>query len=263
MSPSPRIAVIGLGEAGSRIAAGLRAAGADIVGFDIRSLEEPPVTAAAYALEAASGADVVLSITSAMAAVRVASEIAPVLSPGAVFADLTTGTPSLKKSLAALFTPGVFADVAILKPVPGLAEKVPMAVSGSGAQRLIEVLEPSGGNLTYVSAEAGDAATQNLLLNMLAEGVTGAVVDTLWAAESLNMQDWAYDEVLAQIEALDAEALKRMLAAAAKQFKRRQIELVDISEMLTESGYESTMVPPVQFNYGRIMHGKKIPHTKP
>jgi hypothetical protein len=40
------------------------------------------------------------------------------------------------------------------------------------------------------------------------------------------------------------------------------MDMQDVLEMLSESGYESTMLAPIQFNHGRIMHGKKIPHAQ-
>ena len=132
MSDTTRIAVIGLGEAGGLIAGGLAAAGADVIGFDPANPADPPVTVAESAEAAVAGADVVISINSSTVSRRVAEQLAPVLDPGTIYADLNTGTPALKKSLAALFADGVFADVAIMSPVPGLAEKAPMGVAGTG-----------------------------------------------------------------------------------------------------------------------------------
>jgi putative dehydrogenase len=89
-----------------------------------------------------AGADLVLSLNSSTVSVRVAEQIAPLLEAGALYVDLNTGTPAMKKKLAALFPDCSFADVAIMKPVPGLGEKVPMAVAGTGAKKFIELLEP-------------------------------------------------------------------------------------------------------------------------
>ena len=65
------IAVLGLGEAGGRIAADLAAAGCTVRGWDpARSLEG--ITNAASGEEAVRGADVVLSINAAAVALDVA-----------------------------------------------------------------------------------------------------------------------------------------------------------------------------------------------
>lgn len=267
MTTPLRIAVIGHGEAGSLIAGGLLAAGADVIGFDPATPESPTTPLASSATEAIAGANLVLSINSSTVATRVAEEIAPLMAdgvtaPGAIFADLNTGTPAMKRRLAELFSAGQFADVAIMKPVPGLAEQVPMLVSGPGAQRFIELLEPLGLNLEYVSEDAGEAAARKLLRSILAKGFAGVIVDYLWAAESMGLEEWAYHEVLNEFDTMDRDTAQRYLDGTAVHFKRRQIEMMDVVEMLTESGYESTMLAPIQFNYGRIMHGKKIPFAK-
>jgi L-threonate 2-dehydrogenase len=265
MSSATRVAFIGLGEAGSLIANGLHNAGLDVIGFD------PAITPGATAgtvpvaesvAQAVGGADLVISINSSTASVKVAEQVAPLLEPGAIFADLNTGTPELKRRLAAIFADGVFADVAIMKPVPGLAEKVPMGVAGGGATRFIELLEPFGTNLEYVSEVAGEAAARKLIRSILAKGMAAVLIDCLWAAESMGLQEWAYTEILAEFDASSGETAKRYLSGTAQHVKRRQIEMMDVVEMLADTGYQSTMVDGVALTYSRILHSKKIPYSK-
>lgn len=259
---SVRIGIIGLGEAGSLIAAGLQAAGAEVTGFDPVVPANPAVPLAPDAAAAVNGADIVISINSSTAARKVAEQVAPLLADGAVYADLNTGTPALKKSLAALFPDGVFADVAIMKPVPGLAEKVPMGVAGPGARRFVDLLEPLGMNLEYVSDVAGEAAARKLLRSILAKGMAAVLIDTLWAAERMGLQDWAYEEILREFDSTSAETAKRYITGTAQHVKRRQIEMMDVTEMLGEVGYQSTMVDGVALTYSRILHSTKIPFSR-
>ena len=67
---SPAIAMIGLGEAGSAIAADLVAAGASVRGWDPVASPPEGVEPASDAADAAAGAEVVLSANSAAAALR-------------------------------------------------------------------------------------------------------------------------------------------------------------------------------------------------
>lgn len=262
MSEAMRVAVIGLGEAGRLIAGGLHAAGLDTVGFDPALPATPLLPVAESAAEAVAGADLVISINSSAVAVKVAKQILPLLEPGAIYADFNTGTPALKRKLAALFPSGTFADVAIMKPVPGLAEKVPMGVAGSGARRFIELLEPFELNLEYVSEVPGDAAARKLLRSILAKGMASVLIDCLWAAESMSQQDWAYEEILREFDSSSADTAKRYLSGTAQHLKRRQIEMMDVTDMLGEVGYQSTIVDGVALTYSRILHGKKIPFSK-
>jgi len=267
MTNTPRIAVLGHGEAGSLIAGGLAAAGANVIGFDPAPPEHPTTPLAESVDEAVAGADLILSINSSTVAHRIAEQVSKLMAdgvcaPNAVFADLNTGTPAMKKRLSEMFTDGAFVDVAIMRPVPGLAEKVPLAVAGSGATRFVELLKPYELTLDYVSEQAGEAAARKLLRSILAKGIAGVVVDCLWAAESMGLEEWAHNEILNEFDTMNRETAQRYIDGTAVHFKRRQIEMIDIVEMLAESGYESTMLAPIQFNYGRIMHGKKIPYAK-
>ncbi|HWQ00708.1 MAG TPA: hypothetical protein VN449_01200, partial [Gaiellaceae bacterium] len=63
------------------------------------------------------GAHVVLSLNAARVAVQAATDALPGLPEGAVYADLNTGTPELKRELAELVGTR-FVDVALLGPVP-------------------------------------------------------------------------------------------------------------------------------------------------
>ncbi|WP_431246467.1 DUF1932 domain-containing protein [Leifsonia xyli] len=262
MKDMVKVGVIGLGEAGSLIAEGLKNAGAAVIGFDTSRPIDSTVVVAADLGEAVRGSDVVLSINSATAARSVAREAALLIEPTAVFADLNTGTPALKASLAELFGPGIFADVAIMKPVPGLAEKVPMAVAGPGARRFLELMAPLGLNLEYVSPDPGAAAARKLLRSILAKGTAAVLIDYLWAAERLGLEDWAYEELLSDFDSHTADTAKRYLEGTAKHVKRRQIEMMDVTEMLAEIGYQSTMVDGVALTYSRILHSTRIPHSR-
>ena len=71
MSPR-RVAVLGLGEAGGRLAADLLAAGVDVRGFDPNAADDVPVSVRAPDIEtAAAGCDVVLSVNTAKVALDV------------------------------------------------------------------------------------------------------------------------------------------------------------------------------------------------
>ena len=129
----PIIAVLGLGEAGARLALDLAAAGVEVRGYDPRrGVELPGVARAPDPASAVAGAQVVLSVNSAAAARAAAEGARPALGSGSVFADLNTASPSLKRELAALVGGDAFADVALLGPVPVRGLRTPALASGAG-----------------------------------------------------------------------------------------------------------------------------------
>jgi hypothetical protein len=78
----------------------------------------------------------------------------------------------------------------------------------------------------------------------------------------MGLQDWAYEEILREFESSSAETAKRYISGTAQHVKRRQIEMMDVNEMLAEVGYQSTMVDGVALTYSRILHSKKIPFSR-
>ena len=88
---SMKIGFIGLGNMGAPMAANLAKAGHSVAGFDVAGTSAEGVTQAATATEAASGADVVITMLPNGAILRaVAAEVIPAMDPGAVLLDCST-----------------------------------------------------------------------------------------------------------------------------------------------------------------------------
>lgn len=86
-----KIGFIGLGNMGGPMAANLAAAGHEVAGFDLAAPMPAGVTKAATAAEAATGADVVVTMLPNGAILRaVAAEVMAAMRPGAVLCDCST-----------------------------------------------------------------------------------------------------------------------------------------------------------------------------
>ena len=132
-----RVAILGLGEAGSVYAREFLAAGCEVYGYDRREVVAPQgVHLAATAAEAATGASVVLSLTTAAGAEEAAGAVAGVLGRGTVYADLNAGSPECKRAVAALLDGALMADVGVLAPVARAGLATPALASGPGARPL-------------------------------------------------------------------------------------------------------------------------------
>ncbi|WUW85465.1 NAD(P)-binding domain-containing protein [Streptomyces sp. NBC_01451] len=94
-----RIAVLGLGEAGSAIAADLVAAGVHVRGYDPRGAALPGVEETDSESEAAADCDLVLSVNSAADAADALRAGLAGTTPGCLWADLNTASPTLKRLL--------------------------------------------------------------------------------------------------------------------------------------------------------------------
>ncbi len=232
------VGVLGLGEAGSQIAAGLAAAGVRVRGFDPAQPAPAGVEAAAGDADACRGAALVLSLVTAEEAEDALRMSLPGLAGSTIYADANTGAAGLKQRLAA--TAGqagiTFADVAIMSPVPGRGLSVPMLVSGPGAAATSAILAACGGQAEVVAGPAGTAATRKLLRSVFYKGMAAAAIEALQAARAAGSEDWLREHLAAELAAADATTLARLEQGSYRHARRRVQEMAAASAMLGELG---------------------------
>jgi 3-hydroxyisobutyrate dehydrogenase-like beta-hydroxyacid dehydrogenase len=185
--------------------------------------------------EAVAGAEIVLSVNAAAVALDAAREALPVLAPEAVYADLNTAAPALKRELAALVGGGRFADVALLGPVPAKGIATPVLASGSSAQAFADALGPLGMPVRVVSAQAGDAAAMKLVRSVFMKGLAASAVESVAAAEAAGQGEWLKDEIAAMI---GRPLLDRLLEGSRAHAARRVDEMEAAAGLLVELGVE-------------------------
>ena len=235
------VAILGLGEAGASLAAGLTAHGVRAVGFDpdpARLAEG--VRRAGSAAEAVAGADVVLSVNAQSVAVAVAEGVAPALRAGQLYADLNTASAAVKRAVAAAVGPtgAAFADVALLAPVPRHGLGTPCLVSGDGADRFAEAFGALGMPVEAIGAEPGAASTRKLLRSIFMKGLAAAVLESLAAAAAAGCEPWLRADVLATLEAADGALLDRLVDGSRLHAARRVDEMEAAAALERELGLE-------------------------
>jgi 3-hydroxyisobutyrate dehydrogenase-like beta-hydroxyacid dehydrogenase len=234
------IAVLGLGEAGSLIAADLAAAGATVRGFDPRVAPPAGVIATDSDADACRGASIVLSVNSAADAAEALRASLPACTPGTIWADLNTATPGLKETLDAEAAGAVdVVDVALMSPVPGKGLRTPMTMSGPAAERLATALSGFGADVVVLDGPVGTAATRKLLRSVFYKGMAAAVVEALTAAKAAGLEDWLRGNIAAELIKADAATLDRLVDGSKKHAVRRREERAAAAELLDELG-----VPP-------------------
>jgi 3-hydroxyisobutyrate dehydrogenase-like beta-hydroxyacid dehydrogenase len=257
------VAVLGLGEAGSAIAADLVAAGVRVRGYDPAVTAAEGITDTVGEAEAARGADLVLSVNSAKAAVEALAAGLAGLRPGVLWADLNTAAPGTKRQLAAIAEAAgaPFTDVAMMAPVPGRGLRVPMLASGGGAARYAAVLTPLGANVEVCDGPAGLAASKKLLRSVFYKGMAAAVTEALEAARAAGDEPWLREHIAAELAAADAGTMQRIIDGTRRHAVRRAAEMQAAADMLAELG-----VPPVMADASRVLHERLaqcMPQTVP
>jgi 3-hydroxyisobutyrate dehydrogenase-like beta-hydroxyacid dehydrogenase len=238
-----RIAILGLGEAGSEICRDLVAAGAGVRAYD-PAVSSVPAGAepASDEADAAREADIVLSVNSAQDAVPALRHGLPGLRAGAVWADLNTSAAGLKEQLAAIVATtasGFFADVALMSPVPGKGLRTPMLVSGPGAERYAAAMSPLGADVTVLPGPPGAAATRKLIRSVFVKGMAAALIEAAQAARKAGCEDWLLDQAVAEFQAADARLVGRLIDGSVKHAERRSHEMAAARELLAALGVPS------------------------
>ena len=237
MSAAPTIAMLGLGEAGGAIAADMVAANARVLGFDPAQQAPDGVEPAADASAAVAAADIVLSVNTAAVALEVAETVAPALPQECLYADLNTAPPALKRAVASAVGV-VFADVALMEPVPDWGVRTPALASGDGADRFAAAFERFGMPVTSVGPEPGAAAARKLARSVFMKGQAAAIGEALEAAARLGCEDWLYRNIETTMAAADARLVRRLVEGSRRHAGRRVDEMAAAVAMLEELGVE-------------------------
>jgi 3-hydroxyisobutyrate dehydrogenase-like beta-hydroxyacid dehydrogenase len=233
------VAVLGLGEAGSIVAAGIAARAREVRGFDPADVADPPgVSRRGTAAGAVGGADVVIALTHAVDAMTAARSAAGHMRPGAFYADFATGDPGLKRDIADLaHARGLrFIDGAIMNPVPLAGVATPVDISGDDPEEFAELLGPAGMRLQVVGTQPGVAATRKLLRSVLVKGISALVIESMRAAETAGLADWFRGHVFEQLCGIDEEFVIRLVRGNLKHSQRRVHEMAAASTLLRQLG---------------------------
>jgi 3-hydroxyisobutyrate dehydrogenase-like beta-hydroxyacid dehydrogenase len=248
------IAVLGLGEAGGAIGADLVQAGATVRGYDPAVRPASGIIETVSEADAATGADLVLSVNRSAAAVDAMRAGIGALSPGAVWADLNTASPGKKRELAdiAMRHDVPFADIAIMAPVPGRGLLVPMLVSGRAAKPTAEILRPLGVSIEVLDGEAGVAATRKLLRSVFFKGMSAAIVEALEAARAAGYEDLLRENIIAELAAADESTVDRIVRGTYRHSARRTDEMAAAAEMLTGLGVQPSIAAASRDLHARL-----------
>ena len=231
------IAILGIGEAGGALARDLIAKGIRVRGWDPEPRAIPDGLDFASSNPAAvSGADIVLSVNWASVAVEVAAEVAPVLQPHQLFADLNTAAPQRKRDMAAIVehAGAFFVDAALMEPVLPKGLGTPVYASGSGAAGFAEQMTALGMPVTNLGCEAGQAATHKLVRSIVYKGIAAVVMECLEAAQALKLSEFARAQMLAILR--DEAMIDRFVEGSIRHAERRVHEMEAVVEMLNSIG---------------------------
>ncbi|WP_173922850.1 NAD(P)-dependent oxidoreductase [Agromyces sp. Marseille-P2726] len=233
------MAVLGLGEAGRIYASDLAAREVAVTASDPAAGSAPSgVTLAPGIIEAVRDAEVVLSLVGGDAAASVLDEALTGIGSSAIYADMNTASPMKKQQLAerAAGRGVAFVDVAILAPVPRARIETPLALSGTGASRLHELLGDLGVPVVEVGTDAGAAAGLKLLRSVFMKGLAALIFESTTAARAIGADEWIADQIASELGPSGHDVVQRLLEGTPVHAVRREAEMRDALAFLESLG---------------------------
>lgn len=241
----PSVAILGLGEAGRIYGAALAAVGHDVVGFDPRATGDVAgVVRAADPHEAVGDADVVLSLTAAVASRSVAEATVDSLRERAVYADFTSSAPEAKRGLEDVFARRAdvrLCDVAILGPVVRHGPRTPLMAVGPAAGDVAQVMGGVGAPVEVAEGSLGDAMGHKLLRSVFMKGLAAIVTEAVHAGRAAGYEEWIRDQIAKELSGDAQQTIDRFLRGSVLHADRRAAEMDAVTDYLERLGVPSTM----------------------
>lgn len=259
MSAAPaqiRLGLVGYGEVGSCLGAGLRGNGlASVASYDIAAFDGPysgliqsraaaaGVTLVRSAAELAEVADVILGVTPGSSSLDSAAALAPHLTKRHVFADVASATPKVKHGVADRLaaTGALLADASIMgTPRDGVS--LPILSSGPAAEAVRDALVPWGMNITSVGPVLGTASGIKILRSVLMKGIEALVGEMLLGARHYGIDEQVLQSASKTLSSRPfVETAGNLVATGVIHAKRRSEEVEMSCEALEDAGVDPIM----------------------
>lgn len=252
----PRLAIVGFGEAGQAIAAGLRGEGVtDIVAWDIlfplpegatlrEAADATGVRIAASAQDAVRDAEVILSAVTAASSYEAAQSVAAHLNGTPFYLDVNSVSPGRKQETAKLFGDRTrYVDVAILSPIHPKRHKSPLLIAGPHAEAAAPVLTRLGMVFTMAGAETGAAAAIKMVRSVMIKGIEALTLECFLAAQRAGVVEEVAASLKNNYPTLDwGKIAEYNIERMASHGGRRAAEMEEVADTLRELGVEPLMV---------------------
>ena len=150
---------------------------------------------------ALAGAGVILSLVTADQALAVATEAASTgrLSKGALYFDGNSCAPEHKRAASRLIEAagGRYVDMAIMAPVGGTLDALPVLISGPHTEAAYSGLTSLGLSPRTAGDQVGRASTIKMLRSVVIKGLEALMLESLLAARAAGVED----EVITSLDA--------------------------------------------------------------
>ncbi|MFV3386750.1 DUF1932 domain-containing protein [Pseudomonas sp. NY15364] len=252
-----RVGLIGLGEAGSIIAADLRGRGLDVQVYDrlietapgqclmLQRAEQCDVRLCSSAAKACADTDLLISAVTAGQALSVAAQLAPEMRASQFYLDINSVAPATKQEAARLIEAGgaSYVDAAVMAPIPPKRLATPMLLGGAQAVALSAALNHLGFHTRAVASAVGTAAAIKMCRSVMIKGLEALTAECLASARHYG----AEEEVLASLQqsfpsmGWDGVLPDYLISRIAEHGRRRAEEMEEAAQTLIDANLSADL----------------------
>lgn len=256
------ICFIGFGEAAFHIANGLKSEGdIKIIAYDVNQndevrgeiirqrAKEAGIDLAKDLEGAYESSKYIVSLTSAGVAVKVAKGIIPNLTNNQVYVDMNSASPDVKREIDLIDkNDGVLVcDAAVMTTVPGNGHRVPIFLSGEGAECFYNDLIKFNMNLTNLNAQIGASSAIKMFRSAFMKGLPQLMIESMLPAAEYGALD-------ALIESLNETLVGKTIEDLSQNFigrtmvhaERRAKEMENVVQTIEKMGFDASMSKSAQ-----------------
>jgi 3-hydroxyisobutyrate dehydrogenase-like beta-hydroxyacid dehydrogenase len=261
MSTQPGIAVIGFGEAGGLIAAGLATQGFQVKTWDIlfvkpeahrlsgKELEAKAsaaqVVPASSLGDAIEGAVAVFSAVTASESEHVAQKSAHHLKAPQIFIDINSVSPGTKQRNQKIVevSGARYVDAAVMAPVLPYGLAVPMLLGGAAASEVKALFEAAGMRMDVVAAEIGHASAIKMCRSVMIKGLEALTVESMYAARHYGVEDAVLASLHESFPSLgwNKDLPDYLISRVVVHGRRRAAEMREVAATISEAGIAPLM----------------------
>lgn len=252
-----KVGFIGFGEAAYEISKGLISQGFNsITAYDVmqnddkigplihKKADETNIQLANSLEDLVADNNIIFSAVPASNTLEVFQNIKNSLKPNTYYVDLTAATPDTKKQIESesKSLDVNYIDAALMGPVPVYKHKVPMLISGNGAEKIHETFSDYEMDLTIVGESAGNASAIKLIRSIYMKGLSTLMIEMLSAAKKENVSDIVIKSIAETMNKTDFEGtMSRLVKGTAIHSGRRAGEMEGVIQMLNDLNLNNDM----------------------
>lgn len=245
-----KIGFIGFGEVARALSQRMKEMGGEVVAYDKfpdrvkKRAEELRIPLMESMMELIQSCRLILSTLWPDAALEVAKESAPLLSPSQIYCDLNSISPETTEEIQRVISPtgADFVKIGIMAGIPDRGFAVPLIAGGVKGKEVEEILSSLGLTIRAISLDPKHPAAIKILRSVCLKGLVAVTYEMLRGAEKYGVSDQILESASeAMSKASFKDTLNNWLASTAIHARRRAKEMEEAIETLEKAGIDPVM----------------------